>query len=104
MVKGIQYGPTGELLVLTSVGLDRWDRVGTLRGSQEVHTPFPAVLAASSGLVAVDSRTGTVEVWGEGGAPLFSVRAHLGEVTALAFSPDGAVLASGGTAIGGVDL
>ncbi|HIE47424.1 TPA: hypothetical protein EYP84_00855, partial [Candidatus Bipolaricaulota bacterium] len=97
VVKGVQYSPTGELAVLTSVGLDLWTPEGELQSARGIHTPFPTVSAASSsGLVAVGSRTGTVEVWGEAGSPLFSVRAHIGEVTALAFSPDGAVLASGG--------
>jgi WD40 repeat protein len=113
-VRSVAYAPGGALLA--SGGDDRvvrlWDPAsGGMRQSLDGHTDSVRSVAFAPGgaMLASGAGDGAVRLWRVGGAgarrrpkigrtsPLVrSLDAHAGAVTAVAFSPDGALLASAG--------
>jgi len=95
----VAFSPNGETVV--SVGADTLvilrdaasgDVLRTLRGHSQ---PLFEVLFVSDQLLATGDGGGTIRLWNlETGRTLRALREHNSEVSALAFSPDGTLMAS----------
>jgi WD40 repeat protein len=73
-----------------------WTRDGKLVWSAVHGSPITAA-AVSEGTVATGAADGTIRTWREhDGAPVHTLKGHAGAIAALAFNPDGTLLASGG--------
>jgi WD40 repeat protein len=73
-----------------------WTRGGKLVWSAVHGSPITAA-AVSEGTIATGASDGTIRIWRErDGAPVHTLTGHTGAIDALAFSPDGTQLASGG--------
>lgn len=101
-VRAVAYSPDGNVMVTAC--LDKNVRVLNGDGTQTLRTlpaPAPVVSVAISGngnnaLTAAGTTTGQLLIWGNDGKLIFQGPAHAGELTGIAFHPNGNQLATVG--------
>ncbi len=101
-VRAVAYAPDGNAMVTAC--LDKNVRVFNGDGTQTLRTlpaPNPANSAAISGsagnaLTAAGTTTGQLLIWSNDGKLVFQGPAHAGELTGMAFHPNGSQLATVG--------
>ncbi|AGY58671.1 AAA family ATPase [Gloeobacter kilaueensis] len=96
-VSTVAYGASGSLIVTASTDgtVKLWRKDGTLIRTFRDCAAGPAIALSPDGkLIAVTNQNNSVILLDMNGSTKKTLKGHTGVVTSLAFSPDGAILAS----------